>query len=1835
MSYNYKNILGVQTIEKLLHKNLGHSSPSLSDLHHLFRLIGVTNSINNLLIVLKYFSKICSEIETVCIDHKWEAIVTQFTRAKKTSNAILGERKALARKISHIAPPLDMDSKNYFRGDLTSSPLYTIIGTPPKNRAKTPHHQRLLAQVLISIALVQHYQMESEFNRPIAASLDALRDIASGEEEYPLLPDNQSSTDDYLSLLVALNPDGSLASITRFIERSLQLIQCFTLKELANIVWEKDKNQGNPFDIIKALNDNIPPKSYPKLYENIDSDEEDDASPYSPALNFIFPQKSTPRMVPDLYLRIARAVANARAMENQLFFFHWNHLNQHDTQTLLDFLSSNEIPLQNEVLGVKIMLEFMLLFGMSSERVAAVQIHAEQPEDPEGDRYITSSRTLQIYSPGPRLKTKLPDQAFKQATPKKNNILLPIPERLFARVNAYITQASRTPLPSLFGDRGDEISALCIRALNKLNRQHGTRLTTTRISKYLQRELAHIYRSDIANASLVLGKKIFLARTKIHYSCFAEKHLQNIYHLAASQLLREPLIIKSAGETQSYALGTPRRPILDCVRTLIKSLTSIIVGYKSTGVRTREALIEYHNAYMLYTIVMINYSTGFRAVNAPYIYENMYDSETGFCIIRDKDSSDFYHSRLVWLIKACRDQLNLFDGYLRKFYHQNCEIPPERKLPPFFLSESGETEIATKSRIESELEKHRFYLPGNCQRHFLKSILQERGCLAEFIELMLGHWHAGEEGWNQNSGIHPWDYRCAIKKYLQPLTEELGLKKQEGAKTLPGKVKFKISSDILNYKKKRTNQQNNKPLAKPTEILKHFPPSQIWLEPLGKSQKKLPIHKAFKRQEQIVLLSVKKHLPEIYSDMPQPTLDSDKLHKFIKKLESGSKSPQIYYKRLDYLIKVLEIGKSSHGWPIGIPPRPIFLPKAYNFARPSLIQHIKIYRQEEKKFLDGMKSSIPADSDASLVQIIQSSIMYGGIHSQKWLGALLRGLKNNLYQTGEMMWIDLFIDPEITNDNKSQKQRNPSEYRRWIADPATQILITRWLKDFPQERKKIGASSVHELWGKHSENLVSNEKAALPKLSNLLPAANAWLSLHAPPFLAAYAANQVQSTSLPDAQWLRLITGQNYPTVSLAEKTKEKQPEESTAKKSLNSTDSQTPQSEYFKALRRIIKIGDRSTLVSQIQNFLNQTRGQSYSFIELLGQWAQQLLSRAEYEAENRIKVEPEKPSTVDTYLGTFGEKIIALGDDIDLRELEEDELTIFLVKLANVLLESQKAKNPQGDGINQRFLYNIDRLNQFLGYLESFHDLPSIRIAIKEGKINAKRTDVVRANIVTEQEYFNVLKHLGWKEPHRTRQEKMTFVATILAYRAGLRVMEIAGLQVEDIQGSECLEVLIRVNEQRGIKSSAAERRIPLYILLPEEELLYIKQWHQFRCTEIGTTLKSPLFTMNSFETVHCSENVIFAPLRQALKEITNDISVVPHTLRHSFATLLLLKISLRSDIDLGNVPIPGLKNFSFEEQCRFKQALLGKTTSGRNILYAIASLLGHTETSTELKSYIHLCDWLMWHYLRHPSCCPPASVEAIINLTGISRATVFRSKAAGCHLLLNPKKYDGKSIDNNLKISLSHPMQSRAEPPVEPHIFKRYKSKIPNLDQALIKLRSTPIASTILPASKIEFWLLDNLYNRLRGVISEKGMTIPLILENLLAGYKNYDLSFVFDKPKEGKHAVDYFKLLGMDFSIYHQPSRWSSPERKKESFSSWEKKLGIPIQQALTCCGRNLEMGSIKISISEIRVLGYRVQYDKQTAKMITLLLQIASQYKRQRRKKSRIHSSSYQPQKQPF
>lgn len=1783
---------------------LGHQQESFNNL---LRVLGARHTIDKLYPVLDTFLKIAETFRgTLDNDPKWQSVNDRIIHASETADIILSNKSFINLPRLDLAPT--QERNGVYKRMISRGPLFATLGYLPDDRSDLERHYVLLGQILIVHLLTIQKNLGNKMDKAFSDALLGVRTLTKSKHlsDYPTDP---SIPEAYIPHLERLESHDQLSNFLSFFLPALEATRPVSLRDLEKLINKPPVGNKEVFHFASPS----PEHQLPKIVEETipQSAHADDTNPPTTGLIFGFPDNLG--SIPDEdFQRNTNMVVKARSLENQLFHFSWGNLNQFELKVLSDFLFKHVDDIETSP-ATKAQLGLMLFAGLEPKSLADLKLLTEDDGNLNCDTYITAAHTLRLRTPGPEYKTHLPPHVLAQAHPKQHHIDLCPPGRLTGLIKHHIdTQGTSSENQRLFSESESEISHHCSQAISSLKKKHGVRLTLHRIQNHIWRKLALWKGSDLSGASLTFGKEIYLARTRIHYAGPDSDTLQRIHTQAFNDLLKQAGHESNHHETYpdeiTACVGTPIRPKLEVIQSLISALQSYL-NQQRDKLETDQDTINFHNAYVLYTTLCIAYCTGYRASNSPFITDEMYDEVSGLCVIGDKTSKDQYHSRLVWLTEECRNQLNLF-----KAHRANIIQLAQEKIPKlsgldsefFFLSPEGQRQTVTRTKIIEHLKIFGFHLPPNVQRHFLKSELQEGGCPAEIIEIFLGHWHHGEEGWTSTSALNPGDYKATLEKHLVPLMRRIGITPLTGLTKIPKGTTLPLH--VMTRQERAGKRKRNRKTTPPDQLLRDHPVHHCWVKAQGNVFVEMASQGVFrfKKHELFVLKNLHAILPELYNGEMNITVDQERLESLAKKLKPRPVKARTWYKRMNYLIKGLRLGQEHLGWTVDLPPKPTVTLKGYNLARPSLIRRLKIFREIEAIFLADLEETTSQNPAVLLGQILLSAILYGHINHQRWADGFIKGFPKFLYQHNHLLWVDLWTTSvdDLVPSARWLLQRNPQIYRRWFADPTTQTLIYRWLS-LQKDRSEALTLSLESVYARYSKHLAKKHKYKLPSLTRLFLAANAHSTLNLPPFLTTYAANKLSSASLPDPVFLRLLTGQNF---LFAHNPGDRRSQLITSK----SPGDLRAQKKILKGIRNILTDGMKQGLSQpevsqQITSFLGTKQSEARWPIELLGHWLAHLLCEKIYSQEIRNK-KPEGISTVEQYLGAFSEDLLTVADTTDLSELNGGELNTLFTKVAKLIWDTRtNDKNSIANQTSSRPDWIIGRLKQFLKHIELFHGLAVPTIEIKEDRLAIKQGSMVRSNLISIEEYKSLLHQLGWGRNNLTRQEKMVLVAAILLFRAGLRPSEIFGLLVSDFVGTDEFEVLVQKNHIRDLKTDFSKRRSPLYILVPQEELQFVRNFAAFRKTELGTHRKTPFFTQGPMENEPITRSLLFGPIKPALVELTGDATLVTYSLRHSFACNLLTRLLLRDDFPTKLTPRFLNDSDFYPTACkRLRNDLLENESAGRKALFAGAILMGHADTQTELSSYFHLCDWLLFYYSCRKTSHPHLTAKALQEILGIGRSTAFELLKTSNNPLLDrlPKSTKKHAAD------LAHPLLSQAQPKPCALAPEATQSNLEPFDEILHSLSQQLLHERLRqPKTWIEVKVLEHFHTQVENSLLTSIQQRTEAANILLKGLKFYDGSLVIEDLDEGRIALQCLKTIGIgpnQMIVRHYPSRWDNRQAKQFRLV-WQKKLGIRVSQGDRTCKKNLEYGALGITILEYPALGYTLEYNRKTANLLALWL----------------------------
>ncbi|MDX9710741.1 MAG: hypothetical protein RBT64_14445 [Trichloromonas sp.] len=705
-------------------------------------------------------------------------------------------------RLSHLFAPERGNARDAFLDILEEYPLYCTLGHSAHNRSLADHYTHLLAQTFLASHKVPP--------QDIPLLLKAYRGIRMlSQREYSsqlaLLPAQPTTPQEFLALIRTAKKGTRLHDASALFEKA-QL----SLSPAPPAPAPKPKRATKPDDSEDPGEEGSPPEvawTGTDLVESPANRPEADKAYRSrggTSREFVFPRDDIPVVAPQerLYDRAglrelafqARQVSNRISMHNQLFPLSWEELNQFDLAILLHYLegktSGNGPILRGK--DVRRLLLVMLWSGSPMERALEMDYFRNG-----GARYGAGHALywdggeapfFRLLSPGPELSDETMTRDFPQALPTSPAANIPLPDAVRDILGPLLPDDPRThdyesrPLFDPAAEIRQELQSALSACLRGLNRAHGTRLTATRISGYLLRNLARMPGQDLPSAALYFGYNEKLATTRIHYTHAPLPRLEDSFRTLCRELLT-PLgyaaTFPRPVNSPTAAVGTPWCPKEETIQDLVRRLSDTVEANRPDPGDTYRVAI-FHNHYAVYTACFIAFATGYRAVRDPSFAGGDIDEATGLAFISDKTDDLGYSNRLVWMPEECLAQIRHYRQHLLALYDRigpaspplfnliKNHCGPGRPARLFQLDlDLGQSQLLGPGLLSKVLARQfDYHLPPNANRHYLKNHLLKSGCPPEIIEAYLGHWELGLEPWHGLSGLRPSTFRQILQEHL-------------------------------------------------------------------------------------------------------------------------------------------------------------------------------------------------------------------------------------------------------------------------------------------------------------------------------------------------------------------------------------------------------------------------------------------------------------------------------------------------------------------------------------------------------------------------------------------------------------------------------------------------------------------------------------------------------------------------------------------------------------------------------------------------------------------------------------------------------------------------------------------------------------------------------------------------------------------------------------------------------------------------------------------------------------------------------------------------------------
>ncbi|MCC4831788.1 tyrosine-type recombinase/integrase [Shewanella sp. 10N.7] len=170
--------------------------------------------------------------------------------------------------------------------------------------------------------------------------------------------------------------------------------------------------------------------------------------------------------------------------------------------------------------------------------------------------------------------------------------------------------------------------------------------------------------------------------------------------------------------------------------------------------------------------------------------------------------------------------------------------------------------------------------------------------------------------------------------------------------------------------------------------------------------------------------------------------------------------------------------------------------------------------------------------------------------------------------------------------------------------------------------------------------------------------------------------------------------------------------------------------------------------------------------------------------------------------------------------------------------------------------------------------------------------------------------------------------------------------------------VQLSVRPNQHRSLKTTSARREIPLDALWPKNAIEKLRVRYQMQ-QHSGSNKKALLFDDSK------RVNQAYDLITDLIRHFTQDYTLRIHHLRHSFANWTWCRLNSKI-IMQGRAQLTMFDNQIFDnDYLQRLQTRLRYKMNSRKKMFMLAHLMGHKDVQSTLNSYLHLKDIL--HYLE----------------------------------------------------------------------------------------------------------------------------------------------------------------------------------------------------------------------------------------------------------------------------
>lgn len=619
--------------------------------------------------------------------------------------------------------------------------------------------------------------------------------------------------------------------------------------------------------------------------------------------------------------------------------------------------------------------------------------------------------------------------------------------------------------------------------------------------------------------------------------------------------------------------------------------------------------------------------------------------------------------------------------------------------------------------------------------------------------------------------------------------------------------------------------------------------------------------------------------------------------------------------------------------------------------------------------------------DMAIADAAISAVFNGGLCHAYALYAFINKIRcvdTPIYKSGEYCWMDLCWqndkDPQNATLEKvlgldvartGDEESDALTLRRFYLDPITLGFCHVYLKERKDTHKnRLSPSSCGGLVTRRlrdvskgdCQNLLKN----LPSICKVAPAVTEMQpEVELPQLLFSYAKNEVKSASLLPETHARLFAKDFlYPGIIKA-----------------HVADGISTDSTKSRSLKPEYRVYDADAFIKNIRGALSlKTKGKKNNNKDAVQRLeamagedlplhAQILLSWLIYVLD-RVKL-----VSVNRYFSALHRYWLTEADGQDLEGFDAVDFEQLYQGIVNQVSDQKKRAFLAG---------RLADIHSFCVEKYGFPNMPNFFAQykaaqfIRVGYVNVHEFNCLRASV-------RIIK--GFSE----RQRRALEVMLILAYRLGLRRGELVKIKVSDIENSDQNWVFIRNNQYGDNKSGSALRKLPIRLLLTDDEHAVFKDYFRSRLPHMESKPNALFFSDGIDVTDPWDPDLLTRVFGNLLAQLEIENPVF-HTLRHSAISNMAVILNGNENL------VEQLGIYDQEQAKRITKFLYSENPeANRDRYWVLAGFAGHSTPETTFNTYVHFTDLLLASRLRRSPLI--MSRDHGVRLTGLSPAMITR--------------------------------------------------------------------------------------------------------------------------------------------------------------------------------------------------------------------------------------------------